>query len=524
MLVFSHHGSLVKYHIIFLKNLTVYKLKDILMLKYQYLFPQMKQNCLIIDIETSSFFPTGQEINISYQFEEYLQYAQVKWFGAYSYARNSLYLLHAQKDRGFIMQLLATHNTIIGFNSQEFDYVVLKNNNFVNPEQRTCQIDLMQVLGKSTFINRDGYAYKNRGELMNYKFKNNSLKAMAEEMKLEYQKSEIDYKIFQKNIWTPEEEKEIKEYLTADVMTSKAMFDKLWDYWIPFTEMLDIKYVRDFSWIKSSIASLTYKAACSYLEIEPTYSEKITTEESMGGNVLLPKYEEAKNVWYVDFASLYPHLFCQFNLFAEVENPTNKEGLWHGNNMFQVRGYYDISKEHKLNTQVKQKLAERIRLKATDKNNPMIYALKIFLNGLYGVARSPIFEKIHTENCGYDCCYLGQQCQAYVIKRMADFGFETIYGDTDSVMLITIDNSKNNREYVRQCLKIIVEEIKANSPFPVETFDIAIEKYLKYICFPFSSEAVDDLEGNHIKEGNKLLKEMKGKKKCYIYIYDKNEN
>lgn len=48
------------------------------MLKYQHLFPQLKQNCLIIDIETSSFFPTGQEINISYQFEEYVQYAQVK--------------------------------------------------------------------------------------------------------------------------------------------------------------------------------------------------------------------------------------------------------------------------------------------------------------------------------------------------------------------------------------------------------------------------------------------------------------
>jgi len=481
----------------------------------------MKQNCLIIDIETSSFFPTGQEINISYQFEEYLQYAQVKWFGAYSYARNSLYLLHAQKDRGFIMQLLATHSTIIGFNSQEFDYVVLQNTGYTNREQRICHIDLMQILGKSTFTNRDGYAYKNRGVLMDYKFKNNSLKTMAEEMKLEHQKGEIDYKIFQKNVWTPEEEKEIKTYLTSDVMTAKAMFDKLWDYWVPFTEMLEVKYVKDFSWIRSTIASLTYKAACSYLGIEPTYSEKISAEESMGGNVLLPKYEEAKEVWYVDFASLYPHLFCMFNLFAEIENPTVKEGLWHGNDMFQVRGYYDIKSEHKLNTQVKQKLAERIRLKATDKKNPMIYAIKIFLNGLYGVARSQVFEKIHTENCGWDCCWLGQQVQAYTIKRMTDFGFEAIYGDTDSVMLLAKDKTNNNKTYVRECLKTVVKEINAKSPFPVETFDIAIEGCLDYIMFPFSSESVEGLDGIKIKgDDNKLLKEMKGKKKNYVYIKD----
>jgi len=62
----------------------------------------------------------------------------------------------------------------------------------------------------------------------------------------------------------------------------------------------------------------------------------------------------------------------------------------------------------------------------------MIYALKIFLNSLYGIVRSSIFEQVHTPNAGWDCCWLGQQIHKYTEQRMTDFGFETIYGDSVS--------------------------------------------------------------------------------------------
>jgi len=492
-------------------------------MKYSHLLPELKRNCLIIDIETCAEFSNGQEINIHSQHDLYLQNAKVKWFGAYSYTRNIYYLLDAQKNKNTIKELLNNHNIIIGFNSIEFDYVILQNNNYIiDPKKRIIHIDCMQILGESVFLNKDGFAFKNRGGLMGYKFKNNSLRSMAEGMKLDFQKGDIDYNIFKKNSWTEQEETQIKFYLKNDILITRQMFEKLWDFWLPFTDMLDEKFVKDFSWIRNSIASLTYKTACSYLGLEPTYSEKIGKKEEMGGKVLLPKYEEANNVWYVDFVSLYPHLFCHFNLFAEITDPNKVLQGWHGNNMFQVRGYYDITKEHKLNTQIKSKLAERIRLKKTAPQNPMVYTIKIFLNGLYGVARSPIFEKIHTPNCGYDCCWLGQQCQAYTIKRMNDFGFEEIYGDTDGVMFLINNISKNNRGYVQQCLKIIVEEIKRNSPFPVETFDINIEGCLDYIMFPFSEEAIEDDNGEHIKIDKKIVKENRGKKKNYVYIKDKN--
>jgi len=490
-------------------------------MKFDYLFKSIKDKCLVLDIETSSIDPVGRAINIHSQFDAYVEYADVKWFGAYSFKNDELYLLEYNKDRDQIIELLTEHDILIGFNSEEFDYPILKNNMLVNPQKRYLHVDCMQILGKSNFKNKSGYAYKNRGGLMNYSFKNNSLRVMAEEMKLTVQKGEIDYNIFQKNTWTTDETNEIKKYLTSDVVAVIDMFDILWDFWVPFTDLLDPKFVNDLSWIKSSIASLTYKAACTLMGIEPTYADKVNDDsiEQMGGRVIMPKYEEARSVWYVDYASLYPHIFCMFNLFAENKTSAETYG-WHGNDVFKVKGYYYDTEEHILNAQVRSKLKERITLKETDPDNPMIYAIKIFLNGLYGVARSSIFEKVHTLNCGWDCCWLGQQIQELTETMMAEMGFETIYGDTDSLMLLAKNERYNNKEYVKECLAKVLKKINDNVPFPVETFGIDIENHLDYIMFPFSDQAIQDEEGKNIKNGNRLVRERKGKKKNYTYICD----
>jgi len=108
---------------------------------------------------------------------------------------------------------------------------------------------------------------------------------------------------------------------------------------------------------------------------------------------------------------------------------------------------------------------------------------------------------------------------------MQTFGFETIAGDTDSLFLKANEEKYNNKEYVKKCLSQIIEIIKDNVPFPVDTFDIEIEHYIEYIMFPFSEEAIVDIEtGEKLKVNKKIVKERKGKKKNYIYLYnDKNE-
>jgi len=506
-------------------------------------------NALVFDLETSAHYSSGKEVNIKLSFDDYISLAKVKWFGAYSYKDNKEYYLEVSKDRQKIIDILSNHNILIGFNNEEFDFPILINNGLIDKSQYITHVDCMKILGSSTFKDKKGFKYKGRGELMDYKFKRNSLECIAETMKLEFQKSKIDYKIFQKDKYTEDEKNEIIKYLKNDVMATKGMFDKLWNYWIPFIDLLDWKYVSNFSWIKSSIASLIYKSACFCINTEPTYSEHASKVEEMGGKVLMPKYEEANDVWYVDFASLYPHIMCMFNLFAEVKEDT--KNAWHGNDMFKVKGYYDISYHHKLSKVVKEKLKERIELKIKDKNHPMVYTLKIWLNALYGILRSALFEKVHTPNGGWDTCWLGQQITDFAQKELEKYGFEAIYGDTDSRMILAKSKKHCDRDYIKTCLNQIVKKILTNVPFPAETFDIAIETFTPYMLFPFSKQEIveekerkllnkkiidsyieDKQDGKKViirKEDNKIVKigrswvkERMGKKKNYLYLYEKD--
>lgn len=517
---------------------------------------------LVYDIETHAEYPDGKEIDIRSNFDDYLVYAKCKWFGCYSYMDNKEYYLEVSKDREKIKDLLNRHTILVGFNNEEFDQPIIINNQLTDGYKKYNQIDCMKILGASTFKDRNGFKYKGRGDLMGYKFKRNSLECMAQTMKLEFQKSKIDYKIFKKDNYTDEEKKEIIKYLKNDVMANKCMFDKLWDYWMPFTDLINYKFVINLSWIKSSIASLIYKSACHTMNTEPTYSEHKSKIEEMGGRVLNQKYEEVENIWYVDFASLYPHIFCMFNLFAEGEEGNEK--LWHGNEMFKVKGYYDISYKHILVKEVEKKLKERLDLKAKDKDNPLIYTLKIWLNGLYGVARSPLFEKIHTKNCGWDCCWLGQQMHEFTQKELEKYGFEAVGGDTDGLMMKCKKTSHFDRDYIKICLKKIIEKILANVPFPVDTFNIDIETFIEYMLFPFSDQEIveekerkllktkftdgkqmtdkeekiidkyiieeidnkkyikDTILNKIVKKGRSWVKERKGRKKNYLYIYKKD--
>ena len=469
-------------------------------MKYDYMFPSIKDKCLVLDIETYSEDINGNEISINSQFDYYVEMAKIRWFGAYSYKYDKKYLLEYSTQREEIKQILSEHNILIGFNCDEFDVPILRNDNLLDSSTKYNVVDCMQILGSSVFKNKSGWAFKNRGELMKFDFSKNSLKHIAEVMELEFQKGEIDYKLFKKSSYTNEEIKEIKAYLLSDVMATKGMFDKLWDFWIPFTNLLNQEFVLNLSWIKNSIASLTYKSACSLMGVDPTYSDKVVKAEQMGGRVIMPKYEETRGVWYIDYASLYPHIFCMFNLFAENTHEDNNG--WHGNDIFKVRGYYHDNEPHPLSLQLQSKLKERIELQKNDPKNPMIYTIKIWANALYGVIRSAIFEQIHTPNAGWDCCWLGQQIQKLTEDMMAEFGFETIAGDTDSLFTLAKEEKYNNKEYVLECLKKILVKINDNCLFPINTFDIKIENYLDYIMFPFSlQEIVDEKTRKKLREG-----------------------
>jgi DNA polymerase elongation subunit (family B) len=302
-------------------------------------------------------------------------------------------------------------------------------------------------------------------------------------------------------------------------MATKGLFDVLWNYWMPFTEMIDEKSINDLSWIRRSVASLTYISICHSMGVEPTYGEKdSSSKEKMGGHVYLPKYEEIENVYYCDVNSLYPNVQVMFNLFNETTEESG-ENIWHDNGFFNAKGYYNNAYQHLACLTIAQRLEERMKLKANDPDNPMVYTLKIWLNSLYGASRSAIFEKIHTPNIGWDTCYIGQQIQAFIDEMLTQFGCEIVYGDTDSLIVVVKDKANDNRQYVQDCLNDIIAIINDNVPFPVSTFGIKIEQKCDYMLFPFKEQEI--VEEEIRQQLNKEMidgyeEQIIDKKKCII--------
>jgi len=442
-----------------------------------------KSECLVIDIECYSDYDIDSP--------QYIQDAKIKWIGLYSFEKNKYYevlIANHDENKAKVIDFINLHKTLISFNGNKFDIPILKNNGFITSEW-IKSIDMWELLG-----NDKKSGCKNRGELMGYDFKSNSLKAMAEEMGLSVAKGDIDYRIFAKDEYTEEEKIEIKKYLKADVEITKQMFEKAYDFWLPFTELISEKNKKNWSWLKCSIASLVYKTACNLLNKEEEYSDG-KKDSGAGAIVIEPTVEEAWDLYYCDVVSLYPHIYAMFNLMNEVGS--QGENLWHGNNEFKVKGYYDISAPHKMSIILMDMLKKRIELKKIDKKNPLIYAYKIFLNTFYGANRNPCFKNIYTENSGEDCCLIGQQINRIMQRMFAEKGYDVLAGDTDS----NFPKARTPKtEYeVEQDLKDIVNYINSLAPFPQPTFNIAIEHKIDYIMF--------------VKDEEKTLK------KNYAYIW-----
>ena len=158
---------------------------------------KIKKKCLVFDIETMAYYPgTNIKIDIRTDFNDYVQYAKCRFIGMYSYLHDEYVLKEVTPDnKELIKKYIEQHDILIGFNNEEFDFPILQNNDMI-PEKRFTHVDCLITLGKSNVYRHDGLPFKNRGTLMGYNFKNNSLRAMAEEMKLETQKGDIDYNVF----------------------------------------------------------------------------------------------------------------------------------------------------------------------------------------------------------------------------------------------------------------------------------------------------------------------------------------
>lgn len=445
------------------------------------------KDVLILDIECWSDYDIDKE-SIQYRAD-----ARIKYIGFYSYLYDRYDTIQFKGNEEKIKKFIAQHKVIVTFNGDDFDLPILKNSkNKITYDKWIKSIDLYVFLFGND--GSTGFTKVGKAGLMGLEFPSKSLRAIAETLEFETLKGDIDYTLFKKYEWTVEEDFDIKKYLLADIKVTKALFEKIYNFWLPFADFVGPENARKWRWLTSSIASIWYMYACNTLGREEIYNSGASKQKDVGGKVIEPRVLEEWGVWYLDVGSLYPHIQALFNLFSEV--PANTPGAWHGNDVFKVSGWYDVTAPNPLCIDIMEKFKERKRLKKIDKKNPMVHALKILLNSGFGATYNPVFASMYSENCGHDTCWIGQQINGIMERELTARGYVVIAGDTDSNFAKS--TIPKTREQVLGDLKEIADFINANAPFPQPTFAIEIENFLDYIMFVKDEKKDKTLKKNYV--------------------------
>lgn len=389
--------------------------------------------------------------------------ANMKWFGAYSFKDNAYYFYTGEHVEE-IQKLIDNHKVVVGYNSKSFDIPICENNG-LNFDYK-IQIDLMRVLFRpETRTPVRENIIKVNGKVLKDILPNHKLKTVAKVLGLSIQKGDIDYNIFKQDVYTKPQIQEILKYLYADVKITKEVFEYFYKEFLPFKQYMSEDDKRKYNWLRTSPASMVYKIVCHHAGLEEEYGERPKTRKNFeGGLVLEPKREITKgNIICFDFASLYPNLMIQCNLFSDTCKCCTEEEKWSGGGYFEVDGKYCSKQQGVIEKFVKDLFIKRMKWKE-EGNESMVYCAKIILNSLYGASSTPLFKSIHTEFIGSDTTSLARECLRTAIKIFEDNGYEVIYGDTDSCY-IKIPNNKT-KEDAKKIADGIIEELQQHMPFP----------------------------------------------------------
>ncbi len=440
------------------------------------MFPNNK--ILVIDIEASS-------TNINK--------AVLRLVGAYSYLHDEYYYFQ-EKEEEAVQELINEHDVIVGFNIKRYDLPVLANHNIYTPYK--IIIDLWEVMAdpridQKTHTRTGG---KGRGQYMGLKLNSWSLANIAKHLELgEYKTEGFDYSLFTRkvNTWSSDEYKLAIEYLEQDIKVTKALFEKVNEFYYSFTEYLSDKNISRFTYISASIASLAYKIICHEANLEEIYDDSGERFEFEGGFVLEPRTTEyVGDILFFDFQSLYPSIMRGFNLFSPA-----KEGqpYFQSNDLFELKGKYRSD----VQGVIEKTLANLFRQRKVHKKNgdKREYLIKIIINSFYGILNNPAFAQVYSKTGGPDCTYVGRQMLKYTINTFEKKGFLVLYGDTDSCAVAL--NGKTKEEAI-QTSNEITDYLKSKMPFPHEDFKLQLDAEVEAMFF--------------FKEDGQI------KKKNYIYI------
>ncbi len=190
-----------------------------------------------------------------------------------------------------------------------------------------------------------------------------------------------------------------------------------------------------------------------------------------GAYVITPVPGIHYNVVVMDFSSLYPSIIKEFNLSYEtVQCPHGdcEDNLLHGTPYYRcthkmgifayVVGFFrDIRVKYFKPKSSDKNLSEKQR----SYNNTIQQALKVFINGSYGVFGSKNFP-LFCLPVAESTTGIGQYSIKSTIKKSEEIGVKVLYGDTDSVFLLNPSKVQMNEisKWSREELDLDLEEEK----------------------------------------------------------------
>ena len=418
-------------------------------------------DCLVVDIETDSLDVDA---------------AKIKFFGGYSYKYKSYFICN-EHERDKMQQLINEHRILIGYNNAHFDCPIMSNVvNMLNVDYKII-FDCYSVLYKNGKPNRED-VIKHNGKQLSHLIPDRKLKSVLKALGLRTNKGEIDYNLFKKDKLSPDELKEIINYLRKDLSGTRELFEFYVSYFKPFAKYVNVENVMKFDYVRSSMGSYTYSVICNLAGFDLEFNEynPFKKPENHGGLVLEPVIGHSRGkIYCVDFQSFYPHVMMQCNLYSPVSN--GREG-WSGGSMFpDLRGTYANDKMGKIERVLQNVYQERLRLKTA--RDPSELALKYVINTIYGISGSSVFKHVFNETTSGDCTYVGRTCLKLLVDEIEKNGMKVIYGDTDSCFVHTIHKkTPNARENLMAICENVINKIKANVPFPVPTFSIGCDEVI----------------------------------------------
>ncbi len=236
--------------------------------------------------------------------------------------------------------------------------------------------------------------------------------------------------------------------------------------------MQDLFRLQISAWIKSLLLAEHRRLNClvprmSELEERGGF-DRTNTEKFQGAYVIDPIPGIHFQVAVLDFSSLYPTTIKTRNLSYETINCLHPECK---NNRLPEIGYWICTKKMGIFASVVGYLRDvrvnyfkplsndkTVSQKERQTAMVMASALKVFINGAYGVFGSPMFN-LYFRPVAEATTALGRYSIHETIKKSESIGVKVLYGDTDSVFLLnpSSDQVKNLIKWSKQDLDLDLE-------------------------------------------------------------------